>query len=142
MAQSGLLAPGQHSTGGKMRMGRAGKMGQFDMRRLLVCGAMALIFAATRKGIDPNSWLARLLARMLRKKAAIAIANKMARIIWAVVARRRNTGGGSGRRCLMSRPGTDFAEGVPSEADSGEFLMSEPLLFSNCYEVGLSSYSA
>ena len=87
------LAPSRHSTGGKTRLGRAGKMGQSDMRRLLVCGAMAVMAAATRKGIDPNGRLARLLERMPRKKAAIAVANKMARMIWAVVARRRNTGG-------------------------------------------------
>ena len=82
------LAPGQHSTGGKTRMGRAGKMGQSDMRRLLVCGATAVISAATRKGIDPDSRLARLLDRMLRKKAAIAVANKIARMIWAVVTKK------------------------------------------------------
>ena len=87
------ITPRQHSTGGKLRMGRAGKMGQADMRRFLVSGAIAVISAATRKGIDPNGWLARLLGRMSRKKAAIAIANKMACMIWAVVARRRNTGG-------------------------------------------------
>ena len=79
------LTPRQHSTGGKTRLGRVSKMGQSDMRRLLVCGAMAVMAAATRKGIDPNSWLARLLKRMPRKKAAIAVANKMARMIWAVV---------------------------------------------------------
>ena len=82
------LTPRQHSTGGKLRMGRVSKMGQFDIRRLLVCGAMALISAATRKGIDPNSWLARLLERMPRKKAAIVVASKMARIIWAVVVKK------------------------------------------------------
>ena len=82
------LTPKQHSTGGKMRMGRVSKMGQSVMRRLLVSGAIAVISAATRKGIDPNSWLARLLDRMPRKKAAIAIANKMARMIWAVVVKK------------------------------------------------------
>ena len=87
------LVPMQHSTGGKTRLGRIGKMGQSDMRRLLVSGAISLISAATRKKIDPDSWLARLLERMPRKKAAIAIANKMARMIWAVVARRRNARG-------------------------------------------------
>ena len=82
------LTPRQHSTGGKQRMGRISKMGQPDTRRLLVCGAMALIASATRKGIDPNSWLARLLERMPRKKAAIVVANKMARMIWAVVVKK------------------------------------------------------
>ena len=64
-----------------------------DMRRLLASGAMAVTASATRKGIAPNGRLARLLERMPRKKAAIAVADKMARMIWAVVARRRNTGG-------------------------------------------------
>ena len=82
------LVPMQHSTGGKTRLGRISKMGQSDMRRLLVSGAISLISAATRKKIDPDSWLARLLERMPRKKAAIVIANKMARMIWAVVVKK------------------------------------------------------
>ena len=96
-------------------------MGQPDMRRLLVSGAISAISSATRKGIDPNGRLARLLARMLRKKAAIAVASKIARMIWAVVVGEGGIPGESGRPILTARPGTEFAEGVSPEANSGEF---------------------
>ena len=90
----GMVGPHAQTAFGRRQVenGPRQQDGLPDMRRLLVCGAIAVISAATRKGIDPDSRLARLLARMPRKKAAIVIANKMARMKWAVVARRRNTG--------------------------------------------------
>jgi transposase len=79
------LIPVQHSTGGKQILGRTAKMGQRDIRRLLVTGAMALIQAAQRKGLPEGSWLGRMLTRKPRMLVAIALANKMARSAWAML---------------------------------------------------------
>lgn len=88
------LVPKQMSSGGKTKLGRVSKMGQADLRRLLVTGATVCIRWAKWKGIRPDSWLGRLLARMPGKKAAIALANKMARILWAMVTRKEEYRGG------------------------------------------------
>ncbi|MFW2590023.1 IS110 family transposase [Sagittula sp. SSi028] len=78
------LVPRQHSTGGKQVLGRTSKMGQRDIRRLLIIGAMSVIRWATRKGTTPGTWLHSILQRKPRKVAAIALANKMARTLWAM----------------------------------------------------------
>ena len=76
------LTPREISTGGRQRLGRITKMGQRDLRQLLVLGATAVIrHARSRKEItDP--WLRRMLAEKPAKLVAVALANKMARIIW------------------------------------------------------------
>ena len=74
-----------HSSGGKQRLGRTSKMGQRDIRRLLISGAMSIIYWKGRDGGKPGSWLARMLSRKSRMVVAIALANKLARIIWAVI---------------------------------------------------------
>jgi len=79
------LVPNQHSTGGKQRLGKTSKMGQRDIRRLLIIGGMAVVRAATRKGAPEGSWLARMLAKKPRMLVAIALANKMARSLWAMM---------------------------------------------------------
>ena len=81
------LVPRQHSTGGKPLLGKISKMGQRDIRRLLITGAMAVIRSASRKGGPEGSWLHRMLARKPRMVLAIALANKMARAIWAMLTR-------------------------------------------------------
>src|SRR5215472_2702345 len=81
------LVPRQHSTGGKQRLGRTSKMGQRDIRRLLIVGAMAVVRWAVRKGAANGSWLARMLAKKPRLVVAIALANKMARSIWAMLSK-------------------------------------------------------
>lgn len=78
------LVPRQHSTGGKPRLGRISKMGQRDLRRLLVVGAMSVIQNAVRRGKIDDPWLAGMLARKPRKLVAVALANRMARIAWAL----------------------------------------------------------
>ena len=83
------LVPKQHSTGGKSRLGKTSKMGQRDIRRLLVSGAMAVLQAAERFG-SANGWLLRLRARKPRLVAAIALANKMARSLWAMLTRQED----------------------------------------------------
>ncbi|WP_366140058.1 IS110 family transposase [uncultured Jannaschia sp.] len=78
------LVPRQRSTGGKAKLGAVSKMGQADIRRLLIVGAMSVIRWVARKGGSPNRWLAALVARKPKMVAAVALANKMARMIWAV----------------------------------------------------------
>ncbi len=79
------LVPRQHSSGGKQRLGKTSKMGQRDIRRLLIIGAMSRIRAALRRGTPDGTWLARMLARKPRILVATAMANKMARGLWAMM---------------------------------------------------------
>jgi len=84
------LVPRQRSTGGKTRLGGVCKMGQSDARKLLIVGAMSRIRWIMRKGVFPNTWLGRVVGRKPRMVAAVALANKMARIIWAMMTREQN----------------------------------------------------
>ena len=88
------LVPKQLSTGGKTKLGRVSKMGQSDLRRLLVTGATVCIRWARWKGIRPDGWLGRLLERKQGTLAAVALANKMARILWAMVTKGQDYRGG------------------------------------------------
>jgi transposase len=81
------LVPRQHSSGGKERLGRVSKEGQADIRRLLIIGAMSRLNWLGRKTIPKGTWLARMLARKPRMLVAVALANKMARAIWAMLTR-------------------------------------------------------
>ncbi|WP_189622645.1 IS110 family transposase, partial [Novosphingobium colocasiae] len=84
------LVPRQRSTGGKTKLGGMSKMGQSDIRKLLVVGAMSRIRWIVRKGVLPDNWLGRLMARRPRMVVAVALANKMARVIWAMMTREEN----------------------------------------------------
>lgn len=84
------LVPRQHSSGGKERLGRVSKAGQVDIRRLLIIGAMSRLTWMGRKGIEQGSWLERITARKPRMLVAIALANKMARTIWAMLRKRED----------------------------------------------------
>src|SRR5690554_3557880 len=79
------LVPRQFSSGGRERLGRVSKAGQSDIRRLLIIGAMSRLNWLGRKSIPEGSWLARIAARKPRMLVAIALANKMARMIWALL---------------------------------------------------------
>ena len=79
------LVPRQFSSGGKERLGRVSKAGQSDIRRLLIVGAMSRLNWLGRRSIPEGSWLARIAARKPRMLVAIALANKMARTIWALL---------------------------------------------------------
>jgi len=82
------LTPKEHSTGGKQRMGGISRAGNERLRALLVAGAMSVIRAATKPGSKQmTEWLRALLARKPRKVAAVALANKMARVAWALMTR-------------------------------------------------------
>lgn len=79
------LVPRQHSSGGKERLGRVSKAGQADIRKLLIVGAMSRLNWLGRKSIAADTWLARMLSRKPKMLVAIALANKMARAIWAML---------------------------------------------------------
>lgn len=79
------LVPVPRSRGGKQLPGKTPKMGQRDIRRLLIGGAMAAVRGASRKGAPEGSWLRCMLCRKPRLPAAIALANKMARSTGAML---------------------------------------------------------
>ncbi len=81
------LVPKQHTTGGKDKLGSITKQGNRYLRWLLVAGAMAVIRYAQKHGTKKRLWLGRLMERRPTKVAAVALANKMARIAWAIMTR-------------------------------------------------------
>lgn len=81
------LVPKQSSTGGKERLGSISKAGNRYLRQLLVVGALSVIRRAKQVGYTRHPWLVRLLERRSTKVAAIALAHKIARIVWALMAR-------------------------------------------------------
>jgi transposase len=93
------LVPRQHSSGGKQKLGRTSKMGQRDIRRLLIIGAMSVVHWKGRGGGKPGSWLSNMLARKPRMLVAIAMANKMARVVWAMLARNEDYRDPTGAVC-------------------------------------------
>ncbi len=82
------IVPRQHSTGGKPTLLGISKRGDAYLRTLLIHGARAVIRAAERKA-DVDPWLKALLARRNKNVAAVALANKNARTIWALLAHDR-----------------------------------------------------
>ncbi len=80
------LVPRQDSTGGKQRLGPISKQGDRYLRRILVVGAHAVLRRA-RQHPEKYPWLTQLLARRPFKVVAVALANKMARIAWALLAK-------------------------------------------------------
>jgi transposase len=81
------LVPKQHSSGGKDRLGSISKQGDRYLRGLFVAGALAVIRYAKIHGTKHRPWLTALLARRPTKVAAIALANKIARMAWAMMAK-------------------------------------------------------
>ena len=81
------LVPKQHSSGGKDRLGSISKQGDRYLRSLFMAGALAVIRYAKIHGSRHRPWLTALLARRPSKVAAIALANKIARMAWAMMAR-------------------------------------------------------
>lgn len=79
------LTPTQHSTAGRTRLGKISKAGNERLRQLLVVGAMAVIRHAKPGSKSASAWLLNLLEKKPRKLAAVALANKMARIVWAMM---------------------------------------------------------
>jgi transposase len=81
------LTPKERSTAGKQRLGKISKAGNERLRQLLFVGAMSVIRCAKPGSKSASAWLLQLLERKPRKLAAVALANKMARIICAMMSR-------------------------------------------------------
>ena len=81
------LVPKQHSSGGREKLGGISKQGDRYLRSLFTAGALAVIRYAKIHGTKHRPWLTALLARRPTKVAAIALANKIARMAWAMMAR-------------------------------------------------------
>ena len=84
------LTPLQRSTGGKQKLGATSKMGERTLRRLLIIGSSAVVLQASKRGAPKGSWLEQMLARKPRMLVTVALANKMARIIWALLVKQEN----------------------------------------------------
>jgi len=97
------LTPLQHSTGGKQRLGATSKMGERTLRRLLIIGASSVVRWAARKGAPAGSWLASMIARKPAMLVRVALANKMARVIWALMPKEGLTGLRSWRKLAHDR---------------------------------------
>ena len=80
------LVPRQNSTGGKQKLGPISKQGDRYLRRILVVGAHSVLRRA-KQNPDKYPWLTQLLARRPFKVVAVALANKMARMAWALLAK-------------------------------------------------------
>jgi error-prone DNA polymerase len=92
------LVPSQHSTGGKIRLGRITKTGNKEIRRLLVLGATSMVRRAAQWNSAAGIWVRGVLERRPVRLATVALANKMARIAWALMTRKevyRAKGGAS-----------------------------------------------
>ena len=79
--------PRQNSSGGKERLGRISKQGNSYLRRLLISGAMAVLRHARSSTSGSASWATALLQRRPAKVVAVALANKAARVAWAMLVR-------------------------------------------------------
>jgi transposase len=82
------LVPKQHSTGGKSKLLGISKRGDSYLRTLLIHGARSVILSASKK-VDKSSWLRKLMERRNPNVAAVALANKNARVVWALLANER-----------------------------------------------------
>jgi transposase len=79
------VTPKQNSTGGKEKLGSITKQGNRYIRRLLVLGAISVLRAAPKRKGALCDWLTALRARKPAKVVAVALANKLARIVWAII---------------------------------------------------------
>ena len=84
------LVPRQHSSGGKQRLGRISKQGDRYLRRLLTVGATSVMRRLPGKADGHSVWITALLGRRPFRLVSLAVANKMARIAWAVMVRQEN----------------------------------------------------
>lgn len=84
------LVPKQASTGGKQKLGANSRMGERTLRRLLIIGSSAVVLQASKRGAPAGSWLEGMLARKPRMLVTVALANKMARTVWALLVKQED----------------------------------------------------
>jgi transposase len=108
--------PKQHSSGGRERLGSISKQGDRYLRSLFTAGALAVIRYAKIHGTKHRPWLTALLARKPTKVAAIALANKIARMAWAMMVRGERSGSPSHPRRESRRyPAFNHCPGLAPE---------------------------
>ena len=90
--------PRQSSTGGKTRLGQITKTGNREIRKLLVLGATSMVYRADGWNSAAGAWLRSVLERRPVRLVTVALANKMARIAWAVMTKEVSA------RRMVSRP--------------------------------------
>ena len=81
------VVPSQNSSGGKASLGRITKRGDDYLRTLMIQGAKSVVMSAGKRDDPTSRWLVQLIARVGWQKACVAMANKNARILWAVMTR-------------------------------------------------------
>ena len=81
------IVPGEYTTGGKQKLLGISKRGNSYLRRLLVQGARAVLQQSAKQSSGLSAWLAQLTTRVHSNVAAVALANKLARMAWAVLAK-------------------------------------------------------
>jgi transposase len=81
------IVPGEYTTGGKQKLLGISKRGNSYLRRLLVPGARAVLPQSAKQSSGLSAWLAQLTTRVHSNVAAVALANKLARMAWAVLAK-------------------------------------------------------
>jgi len=79
------LVPGEHSTGGKQQLTSTSRRGNKYLRKLFVLGAHTVLLQRAKQSSGLSTWLASLIARKRKQVATVALANKMARMVWAVL---------------------------------------------------------
>ena len=106
------LVPRQHSTGGKARLGRITKAGNEEIRTLLVLGATSMVRRAEQWNSAAGAWIRGVLARRPARLATVALANKMARIVWALMTRKERLPSAMGARRRRPRHDGALAAGA------------------------------
>jgi transposase len=84
------VVPSQNSSGGKASLGRITKRGDDYLRTLMIQGAKSVVMSAAKRDDPTSRWLVQLIARVGWQKACVAMANKNARILWAVMTREQD----------------------------------------------------
>jgi transposase len=79
------VVPGEHSTGGKQKLIGTSRRGNKYLRKLFVQGAHAVLLQRTKQSVGLSTWLTNLVTRKRKQVATVALANKMARMVWAVL---------------------------------------------------------
>ena len=79
------VVPGEHSSGGKRQLIGTSRRGNKYLRKLFVLGAHTVLLQRTKQAPGLSTWLASLIARKRKQVATVALANKMARMVWAVL---------------------------------------------------------
>ena len=110
------LVPGQNSSGGKTVLGRITKRGDDYLRTLLIQGAKAAVMSAGKRDDPTSLWLQQLVVRVGWQKACVAMANKNARILWAVMTREQ----GFDARHVSVKPKAKMAQTAPKPAPRQE----------------------